>query len=112
MDRKFGYPSSLTADCGRQLESGLFSALTKIIGSMSLRTAAHHAEANSIVERLHQQFKPSLSAANNAHYTEFLRNALKSDAGCNTAELVYDTLLRLPGEFVFVVNERSSLVLR
>ncbi|CAH8821528.1 unnamed protein product [Trichobilharzia szidati] len=60
-----------------------------------------------MVERLHRQLKAGLSAANNTHWTESLplvllgiRNALKTDAGCTTSELVYGTTLRLPGEFV------------
>ncbi|VDP95893.1 unnamed protein product [Trichobilharzia regenti] len=58
-------------------------------------TAQSHSSATAYV------FQP------NAHWTESLplillgmRNALKTDAGCNPAELVYGTLLRIPGEFV------------
>nr|CAH8846360.1 unnamed protein product [Trichobilharzia regenti] len=74
---------------------------------MRFQTTAYHPKANGTVERLHRQLEAGLSAANNTHWTESLplvllgiRNALKTDAGCTSAELVYGTTLRLPGEFV------------
>ncbi|VDQ11776.1 unnamed protein product [Trichobilharzia regenti] len=74
---------------------------------MRFRTAAYHPQANDMVEIIYRQMKAGLSAANNTRSTESLplvlpetRNALKSGAGCTTAELVYGTTLQLPGEFV------------
>ncbi|VDQ14045.1 unnamed protein product [Trichobilharzia regenti] len=71
---------------------------------MRFQTTAYHPQANATIERLHRQLKAGLSAANNAHWTGSLslvllgiRNVLKTDAGCTTAELVYGTILRLPG---------------
>ncbi|VDP99038.1 unnamed protein product [Trichobilharzia regenti] len=74
---------------------------------MRFWTTAYHPQANGMVERLHRQLKAGLSATNNTRWTESLplvllriRNALKADAGCTSAEPVYGTTLRLPGEFV------------
>ncbi|CAH8659464.1 unnamed protein product [Heterobilharzia americana] len=77
-----------------------------------------------MVERFHRQLKASPSAANIPQWTEALplvllgiRNALKVDAGCTPAELVYGTTLCLPGESVSPstfkhVSDRASYVTR
>ena len=60
-----------------------------------------------MVERLHRQLKTALRAAAPTKWTDALplvllglRTSLKQDLGCSTAELVYGTPLRLPGELV------------
>ncbi len=63
--------------------------------------------SNGLVERLHRQLKASIkSYPHPEHWTEALpltllgiRSSLKEDIGCTSAELVYGTTLRLPGEF-------------
>ena len=60
-----------------------------------------------MIERFHQQLKSALKAhPNTVQWTNSLplvllgiRTALKEDIRCTTAELVYGTSLRLPGEF-------------
>ena len=104
---RFGTPSTVTTDRGRQFESRLFHALTNLLGTTRIRTTAYHPAANGLVERLHRQLKASLKAHAGARWTENLpldllgiRTAVKSDLGCSAAELVYGTTLRLPGQFV------------
>ena len=113
---RFGVPTTVTTDRGRQFESRLWARLLHIFGCKHLRTTAYHPIANGIIERFHRQLKGALKAhAPNPHWTELLpvvllgiRTALKSDLQCSVAELVYGTTLRLPGEFF--VQDTSTAV--
>ena len=104
---RFGAPSTITTDRGRQFESRLFHALASQLGTTRIRTTAYHPASNGLVERLHRQLKSSLMAHDGPRWTETLplvllgiRTAVKADLGCSTAELVYGATLRMPGQFV------------
>ena len=104
---RFSTPSTITTDRGSQFESSLWHSLMHLLGSSRLRTTAYHPVANGLVERFHRQLKAALKAqpSPTAWAESFplvllgIRTALKNDLGCSTAELVYGTTLRLPGEF-------------
>ena len=104
---RFGVPSTIVTDRGRQFESHLWSNLMTLLGSKRARTTAYHPQANGLVERFHRQLKVSLKAYHNpTAWMDALplvllgvRTALKADISSTAAEMVYGTTLRLPGEF-------------
>ena len=112
---RFGTPSMVTTDRGRQFESTLWKHLMQILGSTHTRTTAYHPAANGLIEHFHRQLKASLKACQNpSHWVDSLplvllgvRTALKEDLGCSTAELVYGTTLRLPGEYFCPIQKDS-----
>ncbi|GBL54341.1 Pro-Pol polyprotein [Araneus ventricosus] len=51
---RFGLPSIITTDQGRQFESNFFSLLSKLLGVQKIRTIPYHPSSNGIVERFHR----------------------------------------------------------
>lgn len=105
---RYGVPTQITSDRGPQFTSELWAALHKLLGTRDSHTTSYHPQANGMVERFHRQLKASLMArlGDNPDWMDELhvvllgaRSALKADIGCSSAELVYGTTLRLPGEF-------------
>ena len=105
---RFGVPSTITTDRGAQFESALWTELIKYLGTICLRTTSYHPQANGLIERFHLQLKAALRAQSTPDsWTESLplvllgiRTAVKEDLQFSTAELVYGTTLRLPGDFI------------
>uniref|UniRef100_A0A2H1X147 SFRICE_030921 n=1 Tax=Spodoptera frugiperda TaxID=7108 RepID=A0A2H1X147_SPOFR len=103
---RFGCPSDIVTDRGRQFESALFKCLSGIAGFQHCRTTAYHPACNGLVERFHRQLKAAITCHANVSWVESLplvllgvRSAFKEDAQASAAELVYGQPLRLPGEF-------------
>ena len=104
----FCVPSTITTDRGAQFESALWTELMKYLGTIRLRTTSYHPQANGLIERFDRQLKAVLRAQSTPDsWTESLslvllgiRTAVKEDLQFSTAELVYGTTLRLPGDFI------------
>ncbi|KMQ82556.1 pol polyprotein [Lasius niger] len=102
---RFGVPSRVTTDQGRQFESSLFRSLSRLLGIKRIRSSPYHPQANGLIEEFHRPLKTVIKAHNTERWTEVLstillgfRSVFKEDIQCTTAELVYGTTLRLPGE--------------
>ena len=102
-------------DRGRQFQSNLGSKLMKLLGTTHIHTTSYHPIANGIVERFHRQLKSALKAQQSEHWVSALplvllgiRTAIKEDLSCTTAELLYGTTLRLPGEFVSPSEQHNT----
>lgn len=103
---RFGCPTDIVTDQGRQFESALFQQLSKFVGFQHRRTTAYHPQCNGLVERFHRQLKAAITCHADPNWTETLplallgiRSAYKEDLQASSAELVYGEPLRLPGEF-------------
>lgn len=79
-----------------------------LLGIRRYRTASYHPQANGTVERFHRQLKSSLTATAQREDWSLalplvllgIRTLLKTDLHNSSAELVYGTALRLPGELL------------
>ena len=103
---RFGVPSIISTDRGAQFESSLFCSLLKFLGTTRLRTTSYHPQSNGLVERFHRHLKSAIMAQQSTGWFHTLplvllgiRTAFREDLDCSSAELVYGTTLRLPGEF-------------
>ncbi len=114
---RFGVPSTIVTDRGRQFESNLWHALMTLLGTKRARTTSYHPQSNGMVERFHRQLKAALKAHDNpSAWMDSLplvllgiRTALKEDVGATAAEMVYGTTIRLPGEFFMPAANPSSV---
>lgn len=108
---RFGTPSTITTDQGRQFESSLMNALAKLMGIKRKRSTAYRPQTNGILERWHRSFKTAIKCHENENWIEVLptillglRNSFKEDLQASPAQLLYGTTLKLPGEFFVQEN--------
>lgn len=111
---RFGVPSTVTTDQGRQFESVLFQRLMNVCASKRIRTTSYHPCANGMVERMHRQLKSALMCHAETWSKALplvllgMRTVLKEDINTSSAELVYGEPLRLPGELIVPPIEPRS----
>ena len=104
---RFGVPSTIVTNRGRQFESQLWTNLMALLGIKRSRTTSYHPQANGMVECFHRQLKAALKTQPipEAWMTTLplillgIRTALKQDLNSTAAEMVYGITLRLPCEF-------------
>ena len=112
----------ITTDERKQFESSLWSQLMKIIDTQCTRTTTYYPIANGLVERLHMQIKAAIKCLSNPndwisglHWILLgIHTAFKENIGCSSAELVYGTTLRIPGELpllILCLYQAQSLLL-
>ncbi len=112
---RFGAPTKLTTDQGRQFDSDLIKKLSARLGIQKIRTTAFHPQANGMVERWHRGLKAAIKAYENDNWVSVLplvllglRSAVSVESGVSPAQLTYGAQLRLPSEF-FVLEKEVSL---
>ena len=107
---RFGVPSSIVTDQGRQFTSGLWSELCSLLGISHRTTTSYHPQSNGIIERQHRTLKERLMAraasSGSGTWMDHLpfvllgmRTSMRDDA-VSPADLLYGTHLRLPGDML------------
>lgn len=105
---RYGVPSTVVTDQGRQFESEFFKELGRIMGFARNRTTAYHPQSNGMIERFHRTLKSSLMATlqGQSHWSRILptvllglRTAIREDINASSSDLVFGQSLRLPGDF-------------
>lgn len=111
---RYGVPSRVTTDQGRQFESQLFQQLNKTLGIKHFHTTAYHPQANGMIERFHRTLKASLKCKDNIHWANELplimlglRSTLKEDIDATPAEMLYGKTIRLPPDY-FIQPQQSN----
>ena len=116
---RYGTPATITTDRGAQFESKLWDSLCNQFGIIQNRTTSYHPQSNGMVERFHRQLKAAIMAHESPNpWTITLpavllgvRSAGKERLG-RSAEMIYGTTLRLPGEFTNSTPSTPTLIWR
>jgi len=108
---RFGCPSKVATDQGRQFESELFHKLSQALGSKRVRTTTYHPQCNGLIENLHRTLKTAITSYSDpAHWTDYLpiillslRASINTQTNTSPAEALIGQELRLPGD-IFAPN--------
>jgi transposase InsO family protein len=105
---RFGVPSCITSDQGRQFTSAVWQRMCDKLGIEHITTTAYHPQSNGMIERAHRQIKDALRArlAGTQWFDHLpwvllgLRSSPKEDSGLSSAEMIFGAPLSLPGELL------------
>ncbi|KAL7305110.1 hypothetical protein TKK_0002517 [Trichogramma kaykai] len=114
---RFGIPSVITTDQGRQFEGSVFRRFAESLSFEHIHTTPYHPQSNGVVERWHRDLKAALMCRGPSD--EWLA-ALPSvmlglrarcilDTDMSPAEMLYDKTLRIPGVFCDYDNEELDV---
>ncbi len=103
---RFGCPSVITTDQGRQFESELFHQLRQYCAIKRTRSSPYHPQCNGKIENFHRTLKAALNAYfDSPHWANHLpivmlalRSSINSDAEISPAVVLFGQELRLPGD--------------
>lgn len=95
--------------------SRLFTKFVNLLGIKHISTTAYHPCSNGLVERFHRQLKYALTASTSARtwvdklpfVMLALRNTIKLDLKCTSAELVFGKPTTLPGQIFHNVTNST-----
>ena len=104
---RYGCPLNATTDRGAQFCSDLFKNFCINFGINLRNTTAYHPVSNGIIENTHRTIKAALKAHKNPlnWYSNLglvllgLRSTYKPNIDCSSPELLYETTIRLPGQY-------------
>ena len=112
---RYGIPTTIITDQGRQFESSLFDNLTHSLGIKHLRTSPYHPQTNGMVERAHRTLKASLRIlATTSSWTTVLpfvllgwHNTPCRSSGVSPAQLLFGANTYMPNELVELHSEST-----
>ena len=103
---RFGTPSDIISDRGRQFTSALWSHMSTTLKCQLHHTSAYHPQSNGLIERWHRSLKASLRARldgpdwiNQLPWVLLgLRTTPRDDSPTSPAEQIYKHHVQLPGD--------------
>ena len=116
---RYGIPSTIITDQGKQFESELFNHLTSGLGIKHLRTSAYHPQTNGLVERAHRTMKASLRIlSTSSGWTKALpfvllgwHNTPNRSSGVSPSQLLFGSNTYLPTELIDFHQESTLPVI-
>ena len=116
---RYGTPSTIVTDRGRQFTSQLWAELSHLLGVQHRQTTSYHPQSNGLIERQHRTLKDRLvsraCSSGSSSWMDNLpfvllgiRTSVREDSGCSASDLLYGSSLRLPGDMLVRPSSSSA----